>query len=118
MAISGRASPTSGSSTCIASGMHRARLLQVSKTPPTGEYLPTGSFMIRGKKNFLSPSPLVMGFGILWKLDEGSVGAHLGERAVRGAPEPEEDASAQGEDPLGYQNPSHLLPRQISQLGA
>jgi hypothetical protein len=30
-------------------------LLQVSKTAPTGEYLPTGSFMIRGKKNFLPP---------------------------------------------------------------
>lgn len=26
---------------------------QVSKTAPSGEYLPTGSFMIRGKKNFL-----------------------------------------------------------------
>ncbi len=32
---------------------------QVSKTAPTGEYLPTGSFMIRGRKNFLPPHPLV-----------------------------------------------------------
>jgi len=31
----------------------------VSKTAPTGEYLPTGSFMIRGRKNFLPPHPLV-----------------------------------------------------------
>jgi len=40
---------------------------QVSKTAPTGEYLTTGSFMIRGKKNFLPPSSLVMGFGILFR---------------------------------------------------
>ncbi|KAI8814303.1 hypothetical protein BJ742DRAFT_672012 [Cladochytrium replicatum] len=38
---------------------------QVSKTAPTGEYLGTGSFMIRGKKNFLPPVPLVYGFGII-----------------------------------------------------
>lgn len=29
--------------------------LQVSKTAPTGEYLVTGSFMIRGRKNYLPP---------------------------------------------------------------
>ena len=43
-------------------------LLQVSKTAPTGEYLTVGSFMIRGKKNFLPPNPLVMGFAFLFKL--------------------------------------------------
>ncbi|OMH78579.1 Nuclear export mediator factor NEMF-like protein [Zancudomyces culisetae] len=41
---------------------------QVSKTAPTGEYLSTGSFMVRGKKNYLPPSNLVYGFGILFKL--------------------------------------------------
>ncbi|KAG2487711.1 hypothetical protein HYH03_013710 [Edaphochlamys debaryana] len=56
---------------------------QVSKTAPTGEYLVTGSFMIRGKKNFLPPQPLVMGFGFLFRLDDSSIPAHLGERAVR-----------------------------------
>jgi len=35
---------------------------QVSKSAPTGEYLPTGSFMVRGKKNFLPPSHLVKMF--------------------------------------------------------
>ena len=34
---------------------------QVSKTAPTGEYLTVGSFMIRGRKNFLPPSNLEMG---------------------------------------------------------
>uniref|UniRef100_A0A673C8Y5 Ribosome quality control complex subunit NEMF n=1 Tax=Sphaeramia orbicularis TaxID=375764 RepID=A0A673C8Y5_9TELE len=56
---------------------------QVSKTAPTGEYLTTGSFMIRGKKNFLPPSYLIMGFGFLFKVDEQSVFRHRGERKVK-----------------------------------
>ncbi|KAJ3280006.1 hypothetical protein HK104_000994 [Borealophlyctis nickersoniae] len=53
---------------------------QVSKTAPTGEYLTTGSFMIRGKKNWLPPVQLVYGFGILFRVDEASVGRHYWER--------------------------------------
>lgn len=64
---------------------------QVSKTAPTGQYLTPGAFMIRGKKNYLPPSYLIMGFGFLYKLDEDSVERHSGERRVRTA---EEDASA------------------------
>lgn len=60
---------------------------QVSKTAPTGEYLTVGSFMIRGKKNFLPPHPLIMGYGILFRLDESSLGSHLNERRVRGEEE-------------------------------
>ncbi|KAK4775824.1 hypothetical protein SAY87_023785 [Trapa incisa] len=60
---------------------------QVSKTAPTGEYLTAGSFMIRGKKNFLPPQPLVMGFGLLFRMDESSLGSHLNERRVRGEEE-------------------------------
>ncbi|KAM4690583.1 ribosome quality control complex subunit NEMF-like [Rhinophrynus dorsalis] len=56
---------------------------QVSKTAPTGEYLTTGSFMIRGKKNFLPPSYLMMGFGFLFKVDEPCVWRHKGERRVK-----------------------------------
>ncbi|KAM6180632.1 ribosome quality control complex subunit NEMF isoform 2-T2 [Erethizon dorsatum] len=56
---------------------------QVSKTAPTGEYLTTGSFMIRGKKNFLPPSYLMMGFSFLFKVDESCVWRHWGERKVR-----------------------------------
>lgn len=43
--------------------------------------------MIRGKKNFLPPHPLVMGFGLLFRLDESSLGSHLNERRVRGEEE-------------------------------
>ncbi|KAI9305340.1 fibronectin-binding protein A N-terminus-domain-containing protein [Cunninghamella echinulata] len=56
---------------------------QVSKSAPTGEYLTTGSFMIRGKKNFLPPVQLVYGFGYLFKLDESSIGNHVGEKKAR-----------------------------------
>lgn len=56
---------------------------QVSKTAPTGEYLSTGSFMIRGKKNFLPPCHLVLGLSFLFKLEDGSVERHKGERRVR-----------------------------------
>src|SRR5690606_32388782 len=52
---------------------------QVSKTAPTGEYLTTGSFMIRGRKNFLPPATLEMGFGLLFRLEESSIARHLGE---------------------------------------
>lgn len=56
---------------------------QVSKTAPTGEYLSTGSFMIRGKKNFLPPCHLILGLSFLFKLEESSVERHKGERRVR-----------------------------------
>lgn len=46
---------------------------QVSKTAPTGEYLTAGSFMVRGKKNYLPPGNLIMGFSFLFKLEENSV---------------------------------------------
>ncbi|KAL2651385.1 hypothetical protein R1flu_019513 [Riccia fluitans] len=64
---------------------------QVSKTAPTGEYLTVGSFMVRGKKNFLPPNPLVMGFGLLFRLDESCIAAHLNERRYRGDGEGEEN---------------------------
>ncbi|XP_017879873.1 nuclear export mediator factor NEMF homolog [Ceratina calcarata] len=56
---------------------------QVSKTAPTGEYLTTGSFMIRGKKNYLPPCQLVMGFGFLFRLEESSIERHKDERKVK-----------------------------------
>ncbi|KAF6778162.1 hypothetical protein AHF37_02674 [Paragonimus kellicotti] len=55
---------------------------QVSKTAPTGEYLTTGAFMIRGRKNYLPPCHFLYGFGILFKLDDESAARHKGERRV------------------------------------
>ncbi|XP_077394713.1 ribosome quality control complex subunit NEMF [Festucalex cinctus] len=67
---------------------------QVSKTAPTGEYLTTGSFMIRGKKNYLPPSYLIMGFGFLFKVDEQSVFRHRGERKVKTVEEDVEEMAS------------------------
>lgn len=60
---------------------------QVSKQAPTGEYLGTGSFMIRGKKNFLPQTALVFGFGILYKLDDASIFRHKNDRKIKTAEE-------------------------------
>lgn len=53
---------------------------QVSKSAPTGEFLPAGSFMIRGKKNFLPPAQLLLGLGIAFKISEESKARHVKHR--------------------------------------
>jgi len=37
---------------------------QISKTPPSGEYLPKGSFIITGKKNYIYGAPLELAIGL------------------------------------------------------
>uniref|UniRef100_A0A915E083 NFACT RNA-binding domain-containing protein n=1 Tax=Ditylenchus dipsaci TaxID=166011 RepID=A0A915E083_9BILA len=41
---------------------------QVSRTAQTGEFLPSGSFMIRGKRNFLPSCQLQLGFGLMFNI--------------------------------------------------
>ena len=53
---------------------------QVSKTSPSGEYLATGNFAIRGQKNFLAPAQLILGFGIMFRISEESKAQHLKHR--------------------------------------
>lgn len=57
---------------------------QVSKTAPTGEYLTTGSFMIRGKKNYLPATHLILGLSFLFKLEDSSIPRHANERKTKG----------------------------------
>jgi len=45
---------------------------QVSKTPPSGQFLPKGSFMIYGKKNYLRKVPLRTAIGVI-PMEEGKV---------------------------------------------
>ncbi|CAG8522650.1 6805_t:CDS:10 [Paraglomus occultum] len=71
---------------------------QVSKTAPTGEYLTTGSFMIRGKKNFLPPVQLVYGFGVMFRLDEQSYANHLHERRPMLADDDDEESSVRNSE--------------------
>lgn len=56
---------------------------QVSKTPPTGMYIATGSFIIRGKRNFVQPRSLTLGLTVMFALNEESLANHIGERKVR-----------------------------------
>lgn len=58
---------------------------QVSKTAPAGEYLTLGAFIIRGKKNYLPLSTLVLGFGFLFRLEEESIEKRFKERLRREA---------------------------------
>jgi len=86
----------------VIAGAYWVHADQVSKTAPAGEYLSTGSFMIRGKKNYIQPSRLEMGLAILFRIDESCVRNHArqGEGRVQRTPEgPEsEDEGQNGED--------------------
>ncbi|KAI1454071.1 hypothetical protein F4805DRAFT_441019 [Annulohypoxylon moriforme] len=53
---------------------------QVSKSAPTGEFLGTGSFMVRGKKNFLPPAQLILGLALMFKISEESKARHVKHR--------------------------------------
>lgn len=46
---------------------------QVSKTAPPGMYIGTGSFVIRGKRNFIPQQPLELGVALLWRYDAANV---------------------------------------------
>lgn len=95
---------------------------QVSKTAPTGEYLVTGSFMIRGQKNYLLPTHLQLGFSFLFKVDESSAFRHVDERKTKIAdvfsfdsqpdttePEPEEEEEEVSSQHGDIENPNENL---------
>ena len=64
---------------------------QVSKTPPTGLYISTGSFIIRGKRNFITPNKLELGFTLMFSLSPESIANHIGERKPRNQANQDED---------------------------
>lgn len=66
---------------------------QVSKTAPTGEYLTTGSFIIKGKKNFLPPAQLLLGLGVMFRVSEESKAKHLKHRIRDERPEIAKDGA-------------------------
>ncbi|XP_059047260.1 ribosome quality control complex subunit NEMF homolog [Achroia grisella] len=71
---------------------------QVSKTAPTGEYLTTGSFMIRGKKNYLLPDQLHFGFSFMFRLEDSCIERHRDERRAAIADDVSEVTSTLEED--------------------
>lgn len=60
---------------------------QVSKTLPGGHILPPGSFTIQGEKNFLPPSPLLVGFAVLFRVSEESRAKHTKHKIYETPPE-------------------------------
>ena len=80
----------------VATSAYWVAASQVSKTAPTGEYLTTGSFMIRGRKNMLPPVKLELGFALLFKVDPICVAAHTRDRYVRGGADASSTAAGTG----------------------
>jgi len=46
-------------------------------------YIATGSFIIRGKRNFVQPRALQLGLTLMFALSEESLANHIGERKSR-----------------------------------
>lgn len=55
---------------------------QVHKTAPNGEHLAPGLFIIKGKKNFLPPAQLLLGFGVMFRISEESKTRHVKNRVA------------------------------------
>lgn len=53
---------------------------QVSKSASGGDFLPAGSFSVKGKKNFLPPAVLLLGFGVVFHISEASKAGHVKHR--------------------------------------
>lgn len=69
---------------------------QVSKTLPGGQILSPGNFTIKGEKNFLPPSPLLVGFAVLFRVSAESREKHSKHRIYESVPEDaEEDEDAE-----------------------
>ncbi|KAL6234155.1 hypothetical protein BDW75DRAFT_172650 [Aspergillus navahoensis] len=54
---------------------------QVSKTSAAGDLLPIGEFLVKGEKNFLAPSQLVLGFAVMWQVSKESLVNHKSFRS-------------------------------------
>uniref|UniRef100_A0A8C1QKL4 Ribosome quality control complex subunit NEMF n=1 Tax=Cyprinus carpio TaxID=7962 RepID=A0A8C1QKL4_CYPCA len=91
------------------SDAHVLDFTQVSKTAPTGEYLTTGSFMIRGEYYCAA-------FAHEFSVDDQSVFRHRGERKTKTLEEEEEDVTSstadlleEGEELLGVGTLTNII---------
>lgn len=77
-----------------------AHAQQVSKIAENGSgIMPTGVFQIKGEKNFLAPSQLVLGFGILFQVSQESVKNHKQPFDTADVPQPAVAQGIQAETP-------------------
>ncbi|KAL5003341.1 telomere recombination-domain-containing protein [Aspergillus recurvatus] len=74
---------------------------QVSKTSAAGDLLPVGEFLVKGEKNFLAPSQLVLGFAVMWQVSKASLVNHKSFKSEE-APALEQ-AQVTKEDGVDYQ---------------
>ncbi|KAL4917153.1 telomere recombination-domain-containing protein [Aspergillus aurantiobrunneus] len=86
---------------------------QVSKTAQAGDLLPVGEFLVKGEKNFLAPSQLVLGFAVMWQVSKESISNHKSFRSeeaptVEGAQVVQETAAESVEDKV--QEESRVAP--------
>lgn len=79
----------------VISAAYWVRAEQVQKTAPSGQYLSVGSFMIRGKKNFIPLQNLILGFGFIFRIDEESIERR--QKAKKEEAQREEDLMSKGE---------------------
>ncbi|KAJ9199612.1 hypothetical protein DTO164E3_4497 [Paecilomyces variotii] len=82
---------------------------QVSKTTETGELLVTGGFVIKGEKNFLAPSQLVLGFAVMFQVSMESVQNHRKHRLHDAEETPVTEQVAESETQKG-ESPSTETP--------
>ncbi|KAL4736428.1 hypothetical protein BDV11DRAFT_172956 [Aspergillus similis] len=68
---------------------------QVSKTSAVGDLLPVGEFLVKGEKNFLAPSQLVLGFAVMWQVSKESLVNH---KSFRSEEAPASQAQVTDED--------------------
>ncbi|KAF2083747.1 hypothetical protein K490DRAFT_76323 [Saccharata proteae CBS 121410] len=72
---------------------------QVSKiSEKTGEFLDVNVFEIRGKKNFLPPAQLLLGFAVMFQITEESKANHQKHRLQDGVSAAKEDAPMSAAD--------------------
>ena len=83
---------------------------QVAKIGPGG-VVPTGEFVIKGEKNFLAPSQLVLGFAVMFQISKESLRNHKTSRFD--VPVVTEEAPAEAAEPVVEKKES-LVPEQTT----
>ncbi|RAL15259.1 putative DUF814 domain protein [Aspergillus homomorphus CBS 101889] len=84
---------------------------QVSKTAEVGGLVPTGEFVIKGEKNFLAPSQLVLGFAVMFQVSKESLRNHkLRQFDEPMVAEPATEASNAPEATVGDKEPVEEKP--------
>lgn len=80
-------------------------------------YIATGSFIIRGKRNFVQPRTLTLGLTVMFALGEDSMAKHLGERKSRLEQEDIEKLEQEKQEQSASEQQSEVEEVSIVQVG-